>query len=72
LLSKVPPSPYVVKLLGVTRKPFCQLTEYVDGGSLSSFLKNSKSEIPLQTKMAFMIDICLGINHLHSNNIIHR
>jgi len=39
VLAKIPPSPYVISLVGICAEPFCLLTDFVDGGSLYEFLR---------------------------------
>jgi tRNA A-37 threonylcarbamoyl transferase component Bud32 len=72
VLSQIPPSPYVVRLTGLCRDPFCILTEYLNGGSLSNHLKRTDISLPTGVCLTFLKQICMGINHLHKNGIIHR
>jgi len=39
LLSQIPPSEFVVKWFGMCREPFCILTEFINGGTLESYLR---------------------------------
>jgi serine/threonine protein kinase len=71
MLRKIPHSPYVVNLVGVTAEPFCILTDYIDGGSLFKFLQQPIG-LPLGPLLGFLHDIVKGLDHLHCNEIIHR
>jgi len=72
VMSQIPPCPYVIRLIGLVREPFCILTEFIDGGSLFEYLR--KPDVPYDAfiAMCFLKQICFGIDHLHSNNIVHR
>ncbi|PRP87621.1 hypothetical protein PROFUN_04648 [Planoprotostelium fungivorum] len=65
--------PNVVLFLGVTvpPQPLSFVTEYADGGSLSDLLKSGR-EIDYKVKLQYMAQIALGMNHLHSEGIIHK
>jgi len=39
VLAKIPPSPFVISLVGICAEPFSILTEYLDGGSLLEYLQ---------------------------------
>lgn len=45
--------------------------EYVDGNDLRTLIEK-KSSIPLGDIICIGIDICNGLSHAHSHNIIHR
>lgn len=57
-----------------TKKPssFYIITEYVDGGDLSSYLDRLKSPPPKNQILDWMIQITIGLNYIHSKKIIHR
>ncbi|XP_060963078.1 serine/threonine-protein kinase STY46 isoform X3 [Cannabis sativa] len=63
----------VVKFIGASTKPpsLCIITEFMSGGSLYDFLKQS-GVLPLQFLLRVAIDVSNGMNYLHQNNIIHR
>jgi len=72
IMSKIPPSPYVLKLIGICEQPPCMLTEFVGGGSLFDKLMNPDVKIGQLQAMQWVKEICNGLNHLHNNKIIHR
>jgi len=71
IMSKIPPSPYVLKLIGICDQPPCMLTEFVGGGTLWELLKSPAKVIQSQA-VQWVKEICNGLNHLHNNKIIHR
>jgi len=70
-------SKYVVKYLEsfVLNNNLNIVMEYCDGGDLSLYLKeNIKTGkfLPEEKIWKIFIQICLGINYIHSKNILHR
>jgi predicted Ser/Thr protein kinase len=70
--------PNIVQLLGFSEHPETDsvilILEFCNGGSLDNalFNENSTTVIPLEKKISWIKEIASGINHLHSNNIVHR
>ena len=50
----------------------CIITEYVDGGDLDQYIKDSKKTLDSDEMLKIFLEICVGINALHVNQIIHR
>ena len=53
----------------------CIVTELVDGGDLLQLIKkrkSSRSYLPEETIWSFFIQICLGLQYLHSKSVLHR
>lgn len=49
------------------------VSEYADGGSLNSWLKQNNGKAPTVEKaLEMMIGILRGIEHLHSKSVVHR
>lgn len=48
------------------------ITEYCEGGSLDKYLANYEGEIPEKEVVDFMAQLCLGLNFLHKQGVIHR
>jgi serine/threonine protein kinase len=71
LMTNLPEHPNVLQLIGICASPFCIVTEFMEMGDLSNYLRKNKS-IEEQQKIKWMIDICKGMEHLTKNNIIHR
>lgn len=66
----------VLRFIGVLykEKKLHLITEYVGGGTLSSLLHGSSSQVQLswQERIHFARDISMGMSYLHSKSIIHR
>jgi len=73
MLSKMR-HPNIVSMYGYARKGnFVMLvTEFVTGGDLSSYLKDTSINPDFATKVASGLSICSGMVYLHSKGIIHR
>jgi hypothetical protein len=71
VLARIPPSPFVVRFIGLCRSPLCMLTEYVDGGSLWNYLGRPIS-LSVGVLMNFIKQIAQGLQHLHQSGVIHR
>ncbi|KAL4557542.1 hypothetical protein LXL04_035723 [Taraxacum kok-saghyz] len=51
---------------------FCVISEYVNGGTLGSYLwKHRSKKLPYKTVIGFAIDIAKGLSYLHSQKVIH-
>ncbi|XP_023735694.1 serine/threonine-protein kinase STY46-like [Lactuca sativa] len=63
-----------VRFIGACMKkpPLCIITEYMPGGSLYKYLHKNHNILKLPQLVKFVIDVCKGMENLHSNNIIHR
>ncbi|XP_042961402.1 serine/threonine-protein kinase STY17-like isoform X2 [Carya illinoinensis] len=64
----------VVRFIGACTKPphLCIVTEYMPGGSLYDFLHKNHNILELPQLLEFAIDVSMGMEYLHQNNIIHR
>jgi len=74
LMVALRPHVNVVLCVGICTKalPFCIVTEFVEGGSLQRLLQ-SNARLPPPPQMRKLIKgICLGLNHLHCENLVHR
>ena len=71
LMRNLPPHPNILNLLGISPQPFCLITEYMEKGDLSHYLRVNRS-IDDKQKLKWMIDICSGMEHLSKHHIIHR
>ncbi|PRP77057.1 hypothetical protein PROFUN_14602, partial [Planoprotostelium fungivorum] len=65
--------PNVVLFLGITVPPqiLSIITEFADGGNLRDLLRDDR-EIDYKIKLQYMAQIALGMNHLHSEGIVHK
>eukprot|EP01118_Nematostelium_gracile_P008948 TRINITY_DN2991_c0_g2_i2.p1 TRINITY_DN2991_c0_g2~~TRINITY_DN2991_c0_g2_i2.p1 ORF type:complete len:582 (+),score=139.00 TRINITY_DN2991_c0_g2_i2:31-1776(+) len=71
LLGKLRPHSNVLLFFGVCTTPYpCIVTELLSGGSVHEILKDH--DIRFERKLKIAKDICSGMSHLHSENIIHR
>lgn len=73
-VSSYPEHENVVKFIGI-----CQdlhwlylVMEWMDGGELLSYLRNSPSPLDKSKLTNFCLQATLGVQHLHSHDIIHR
>ena len=48
------------------------ITEYIEGGSLSSFIRKKKICLPSTTVKEVIFQIAKGLNELHNYGIVHR
>jgi hypothetical protein len=76
LMMQLRPHPNIVQLLGFSVHPetdsIILIIEFCEGGSLDNKLYDIDVEISLQTSVQWLTGIAKGLNHLHSNNVIHR
>ncbi|PRP81913.1 hypothetical protein PROFUN_10621 [Planoprotostelium fungivorum] len=72
ILQSIRSHPNVVSFTGLTfpPQPLSLVTEFCHGGGLDSYL--TKNDTPLEVLKGIMRGIALGMNHLHSEGIIHR
>ncbi|PRP82836.1 outer membrane autotransporter barrel domain-containing protein [Planoprotostelium fungivorum] len=71
LLERLRPHPNVVLFLGVIPPPNLALvTEFCEGGDLLSYIL--KQDPDIEMRKSFIMDIAVGMLHLHNENIIHR
>jgi len=61
----------VVQFLGITSNPLCIVTEFLDQGSLYSYI-HSDAKIDANIIMNFVKGISAGMLHLHREGIVHR
>eukprot|EP01118_Nematostelium_gracile_P019163 TRINITY_DN8777_c0_g1_i1.p1 TRINITY_DN8777_c0_g1~~TRINITY_DN8777_c0_g1_i1.p1 ORF type:complete len:215 (+),score=73.78 TRINITY_DN8777_c0_g1_i1:24-647(+) len=64
--------PNVVLFIGIVPKPFCIVTEFLEGGDLRSLLANPTKGIDLALKMRIIRGCANGMMHLSKEGIIHR
>jgi serine/threonine protein kinase len=68
---------YIIKLVDayVTSNHIHLITEYAERGDLSKMIKRLKTRnryLIEDTVKKYLFQICLGIQYLHNNNVIHR
>ena len=63
----------IVKLFGhfEEKQFFYLIMEYINGGSLFSFIKKTKG-VDEKKAFKYFIQACAAVNFLHENNLIHR
>jgi NIMA (never in mitosis gene a)-related kinase len=74
ILSKID-SPYIVKYYdSFTDKQVINIImEYCENGDLGIYLKRQMGRQLAEQKIwKFMIEMCLGLQYLHANKILHR
>ena len=70
--------PHIVQFVGIYYPTACYsfpvMVMELMNSSLTEFIKNSKSQIAIQTKMSILYDVSLGLSYLHSHKpqILHR
>lgn len=65
--------PNIVEILGVSREPDISLVmEYVQHGSLNSYLKINKESLHEKQLLKYALDIAKGMEYLGKKNIVHR
>ena len=68
-------NPYIVKYVThfTDRKRINIIMEYCDGGDLGGYMKKQMGRNLSESKIwKFFIQICLGVQYLHSRKILHR
>jgi len=65
--------PNIVSMIGFCFEPYSIVMEYMDKGSLSSFLQKSE-DLPYSTQLQLALDVAKGMMFLHSASppIVHR
>mmetsp|Transcript_19259 Transcript_19259/g.21437 ORF Transcript_19259/g.21437 Transcript_19259/m.21437 type:complete len:394 (-) Transcript_19259:458-1639(-) len=74
VMLKLRPHCNVVQIYGVCihkKRPFMVL-EYIDGGSLLDLICDKTNEFPDEQKRAILLDVSVGMEHLHAAGIVHR
>lgn len=74
-MANLKPHECVVLFLGYCISPICLVMEYLPGGSVESLLherKKSNSFLSINEICVMSKDIAAGLNHLHSEKIVHR
>jgi len=64
----------IVSLKGVSTNPFCIITELLQFGDLSKFIRHTSDAFSWETVLKLSIDISSGMNFLHSCKpmVVHR
>jgi len=71
LMQKLQRHKNVVLFIGMTEKPLCSITDFVQNGSLDKILKSSQ-EIDDDKKLKWIVDISAGMLHLAYSNLVHK
>jgi len=71
LMQKLQRHKNVVLFIGMTEKPLCSITDFVQNGSLDKILKSSQ-EIDDAKKLRWLVDISAGMLHLSYSNMVHK
>jgi serine/threonine protein kinase len=71
LMRKLKPHPNITQLLGVVIHPLCIVTEFIENGSLYSWIQ-SKKEMTPEMKLNIIKGTAAGMLHLHSQGVVHR
>ena len=53
------------------KNELCLITEYMDDGDLENYIKNTNT-LSQEEIIPIFLKICVGLNSLHSNFIVHR
>ena len=66
--------PNVVRLEGVVTQshPLMIVTEYMENGSLDTFMRMNENKIPLAQIIRMLGDVASGMRYLSDMNYIHR
>ena len=77
-MQSIPSHPHIVKYIDsyIDGNKFYIFMECCEKGDLNDFMKRIngnqfKLELPEWKIWKFIIQICLGLDHLHSNRIVH-
>lgn len=68
-------SPYIVQFVGTCvdeRSRMCMLMEYVNGKDLAKLIQEDLGRFKWDVRQRLTMEIALGIDFIHSKNIIHR
>eukprot|EP01113_Clastostelium_recurvatum_P035084 TRINITY_DN4844_c1_g1_i3.p1 TRINITY_DN4844_c1_g1~~TRINITY_DN4844_c1_g1_i3.p1 ORF type:complete len:616 (+),score=114.14 TRINITY_DN4844_c1_g1_i3:50-1897(+) len=67
------PHPNVILLYGIVTSPsYMIVTEMLEGGALSSILRNPVIKMDIATIKLVVLSIARGMMHLHAEGLIHR
>eukprot|EP01112_Ceratiomyxa_fruticulosa_P021921 TRINITY_DN7880_c0_g1_i1.p1 TRINITY_DN7880_c0_g1~~TRINITY_DN7880_c0_g1_i1.p1 ORF type:complete len:841 (+),score=148.47 TRINITY_DN7880_c0_g1_i1:819-3341(+) len=74
ILSSVGRHPYIVELVGACTKPplMAIVTQFMERGSLADLIENKQKQLDMELILLMAKDICKGMIHIHSMNLIHR
>jgi serine/threonine protein kinase len=72
VMRELRPHENVIRLLGVCDEPFCLITEFVDNGSLDTWLEKNFSTTQPEVLFSILQGVARGVYHLHMEKIIHR
>ena len=74
LLASLPAHENIVRYIETVQESsfFCIVLEYVDLGSLQSFIRKYGGDVTEQNVASFVIQILSGLHFLHEQGIIHR
>ncbi|XP_029155540.1 tyrosine-protein kinase hopscotch [Nylanderia fulva] len=63
----------IVKILGNISEPKCLIMEFVEHGSLATYLQSNRKTLRSPKKLLhFALDIATGMDYLGSKNVVHR
>jgi tRNA A-37 threonylcarbamoyl transferase component Bud32 len=72
LMKNLRPHPNIVQVLGIVSEPMlCIVTEYMDGGSLLTYISGPEKISP-EIVLGLLQGIAQGLLHLHYEGIVHR
>ena len=62
----------IVKFYGACFDPFCILMEYVEGGSLYSWIYKDRFRFDDDTILSLLLGMTRGLKYLHDLKVLHR
>jgi len=71
LMKDIPQHPNVLQFIGISPKPFCIITEFMEKGDLWSYL-TCGAKISFKQQLDWIKGISKGMVHLSSRSIVHR
>jgi len=73
IMMQLKPHPHVIQLIGVAigGSSIYMVLEFVNGGSLEAALRKGRTFQDEELR-ELLVQICRGLQHLHSNNLVHR
>ena len=78
IMSSISPHPHVLQLYGsfLCDTKYYLVLEFCDRGDLSDYLRRAtappmRMELPEPKIWHFFIQICLAVDHIHSENVVH-
>jgi len=74
LMAQLRPHVNVVQFLGATfsPSPLCIITEYLDQGSLYTYIHDPSSKFTDDIIRTLALGIAAGMNHLHQEDLVHN